>query len=111
MDVKMNFGVSHLTNEKNSGPAFQSGHLCTRMDLSVMYTHGKVIFWKTFNFLFSFNWLMESSLKPFISMGNQWELSFLPITSVLIKIFTIRKKVLGAENAPYKAILTLKYGQ
>ncbi len=48
---------------------------------------------------------MEGSLKSFISIENQGGLSFLSVTLVLIKIFTIRKKILGAVNALYKPIL------
>ncbi len=35
----------------------------------------------------------------------------MPITLVLIKIFTIRKKILEAVNGLYMVILTFRYGQ
>ena len=74
---------------------------CTHIEMTFL---GKIV-----NFLFSFNWLIECSSHLFISIKDQWDLSFLSVTSVVIKIFAIWKKSFGPVKALYKLILTVCY--
>ncbi len=85
----------------------QSGHLCIRMEVSSMHLHGNHILRENCQFWFSFHCLPKCSLISFISIGIQGQLSFLSVTLLLIDIFTIWKKILGAQKGLYKLIFLL----